>query len=454
MTQKKNAGQSSRRDFIKSSSMLVAGGAVGSSLSLARSAHAAGSDSMRVGLIGCGGRGRGAAVQALNASEGSRLTAMGDVFTDRLQEAYRTVKGRHKERVEVPEDRKFLGMDAYKRVLDSDCDFVILATPPGFRPLHFEAAVEAGKHVFMEKPVASDAFGVRRVLAAGDKAKEKGLAVAVGLQRRHERVYQEVIAELQNGAIGDINCIRVYWNGGGVWCRTREEFKPKTELEYQMRNWYYFNWLCGDHIVEQHIHNLDVGNWLMNDFPVEANGMGGREYRGSKNDLDKFRKDRGQAFDHFSIEYTFGNGAKMFSQCRHIPNCWNQVREYCHGSKGWADIHDGKIYGPDGKEIWRVKDARQKRNGHQVEHNDLFATLRGGDIPTPEYEYGAKSTMTAILGRMVAYSGQQIRWDDAINSKIQLADFDALSNFNDPAPVQPDENGDYPVAIPGVSQVI
>ena len=285
--QTKASHSANRRDFIKASSAVVAGAAA-TGVSIARGANAFGSDTIKIGLVGCGGRGSGAAVQAMNTTGGGvKLLAMGDVFGDRLQTSLRICKSRHSEKVDVPKDRQFVGFDAYKAVLDQDIDMVLLATPPGFRPLHFEQAVKAGKHVFMEKPVAVDAPGVRRVLKAGEMAKEKGLAVAVGLQRRHEVAYKETMEQLHNGAVGDIILGRAYWNGQGVWTRNRQP--DHTELEYQMRNWYYFNWLCGDHIDEQHIHNLDVMNWLFSGYPVSANGMGGRQVRTSNRHGPDFR---------------------------------------------------------------------------------------------------------------------------------------------------------------------
>ncbi len=435
---------SSRREFLRNGSRIaVAGAAVGSmivpKLSIARSAHAFGSDTVKIGLVGCGGRGTGASVHAMNTTSGNvELTAMADAFEDRLQNSLKTCAKEHADKVRVPEANQFVGFDGYQDVLASDIDMVILATPPGFRPLHFEAAVNAGKHVFMEKPVAVDAPGVRRVLAAGDLAKQKGLLVQVGLQRRHERAYRETIAELQNGAIGDLICTRVYWNGAGVWTRPRNA--EQTELEYQMRNWYYFNWICGDHIVEQHIHNLDVGNWLMNDYPVTANGMGGRQVR--------VGQDTGQIFDHHAVEFTYDNGHKMISQCRHMPDCWNSVSEHVHGSKGFADVSAGVIYDMDGNEIFKCKEGKGQREGHQQEHHDLFADLRNGILPN-ETEYGAKSTMTAIFGRLATYTGKELQWEDAINSEVSLADVDAFHGMNDAAPVKPDENGNYPIPVPG-----
>jgi predicted dehydrogenase len=426
----------SRRNFLKTSSLLVAGGAVASQLNVARAAHSFGSDTIKIGLIGAGGRGTGAAAQAMNTEGSVKLVAIGDVFPDRVQAAYRGLKSQHGDKVEVTKEKMFDGIDAYAKVLETDCDLVILATPPGFRPQHFEAAINAGKHVFMEKPVATDAPGVRRVLKATEEAKKKELAVAVGLQRRHERAYMEIISELQNGKIGDINFTRCYWNGAGVWTRPRQE--KQTELEYQMRNWYYFNWLCGDHIVEQHIHNLDVINWLKNGYPVKGQGQGGREVRTGP--------DSGQIFDHHMIEFTYADGSKMLSQCRHIPRCWDSVSEYAHGSLGNADIGGGRIYDLKGKMIWNTKAGR---NGHQVEHHDLFADLRKGVIPN-EGEWGAKSTMTAIFGRMCTYTGQEISWDEAIGSEVVLCDTDKLVDLNSPAPVLPNADGKYPCPVPGV----
>ena len=431
----------SRRKFIKKSSLLMAGGAVAGQLPFARSAHAFGSDEIRIGLVGCGGRGTGAASQAMNTEGKTRLVAMGDVFAERMQQSVRGLKGQHSDKVDVPEDRQFIGLDAYKKVLESDIDLVILATPPGFRPQHFEAAVNANKHVFMEKPVAVDPAGVRRVLKATEESKKKNLAVAVGLQRRHERSYMETIKRLQDGAIGDIIFTRAYWNGAGVWVRPRQE--GDTEMAYQMRNWYYFNWLCGDHIVEQHIHNLDVINWLKNGYPVAAQGQGGRQVRTGK--------EHGQIFDHHMIEFTYGDGSTMLSQCRHIPRTWNSVSEHAHGTEGSCDISGATIFNAKGDVDWRF--GRGGRNGHQQEHHDLFAVIRKGERPN-EGEYGALSSMTAIFGRMATYSGQRIKWDDALNSERVISPVDEFSSFNDVPPVTPDANGVYPVPMPGTTNVI
>jgi myo-inositol 2-dehydrogenase / D-chiro-inositol 1-dehydrogenase len=443
----------SRRSFLRASSLLMAGGAVAGGLSLSRSAHAFGGDEIKIGLIGCGSRGAGAVVQALNTAMKSdldtngsvKLTAMGDVFGDRLQSAYRSIRSKHAERVDVPGHRRFVGLDAYRQVLECDIDMVLLAAPPGFRPLHFEAAVEAGKHVFMEKPLGTDAPGLRRLLAASDEAKRKGLMVAVGLQRHHEPKYQETIARLQDGAIGDILFIRVYWNGSGAWVRPRQE--GQTELEYQLRNWYYFNWLSGDHLCEQHIHNLDVSNWLMGGPPSQCNGQGGRQVRTGA--------EYGQIFDHHFLEYTYPNGTKMFSQCRHIRGCWNRVSEHAHGTQGHADISNAKIYGRDGEMIFR---SNAGGDGHQREQDDLFQALRRGDIYN-EAESAAASTMTAIMGRMATYSGQTVTWDQAIGSELSLAHMDTLQSLDDPAPLQPLPQAaiteeSYPIAQPGKTNVL
>ena len=436
---KKQQSANHRRDFLKTGTAAVAAGVVATpGLSLARSAHVSGSDSVRVGLVGCGGRGTGAAIQALNTNSCAvNLVAAGDIFQDRLDGAVEGITIQHGEKVQIPDDQKFVGFDAFEKVLQSDVDLVILTTPPGFRPLHFEKAVEAGKHVFMEKPVAVDAPGVRRVLAANQIAREKDLLVQVGLQRRHEQAYIETISRLRDGAIGDINLMRCYWNSGGVWVNPRKD--DQTELEYQCRNWYYFNWLCGDHIVEQHIHNIDVCNWLKGDYPAFAQGQGGREVRTGK----QF----GQIFDHHMVEFTYPDGSTMLSQCRHIEGCDSNVSEHCQGSDGWANIGGGRIVDPGGMEIFT---SAGKRGGHQEEHHDLFRDLTAGRIPN-EGDYGALSTMTSIFGRMATYTGKRISWEDALNSDLVLCDVDALTSMDSPAPVQPDSEGRYPVPVPGKS---
>jgi myo-inositol 2-dehydrogenase / D-chiro-inositol 1-dehydrogenase len=435
-----------RREFLKGSTAAIVTSALAGSLSIARSAHAAGDDEIKIALIGCGGRGTGAANQALRTSGKVKLVAMADAFADRLEGSYKQLEKQEglQGKLDVPQERRFVGMDAYAKALDAGPDLVILATPPGFRPTHFEAAVNAGKHVFMEKPVATDATGVRRVLAAAEESMRKKLAVGVGLQRRHQAQYLETINRLHDGAIGEITDMRVYWNGTTPWVHSREDLEAKagrklSEMEYQMRNWYYFTWICGDHIVEQHIHNMDVGNWLKNAYPVKANGMGGCQVRKGK--------EYGETFDHHAVEFVYADGSRMFSQCRHIPGCWNSVSEHAQGTKGSADISSATINA--GGDAWRYRGS--KPDPYQVEHDDLFASIRAGS-PINEAEYGAKSTMTAILGRMCTYSGKELTWDEAINSEISLAPEE--NSFAATPKSLPDANGMYQLAVPGLTKVV
>ena len=410
-------------------------------------AQKARSETVRVGLVGCGGRGTGAATQVLNSQHNTELVAMADAFIDKVEGAHHRINKIHEKKVKVTKDTMFAGFDAYKHLMEQDLDLVVLATPPGFRPLHFEQAVNKGKHVFMEKPVAVDGPGVRRVLAANEIAKKKNLLVAIGLQRRHEPQYKETIKRLQDGAIGDILYMRAFWNGGGVWTRPRQA--DQTELQYQMRNWYYFNWLCGDHICEQHIHNLDVINWLKDGFPVEANGQGGREVRGNPAN-DAQATEHGEIFDHHFVEYKYADGTRMYSQCRHIRGCFNSVSEHAYGSKGESDINRSMILGKDG-DAWRF--SGQRLGGHQQEQLDLVDALAKGEIYN-EGDYGAKSTLTSILGRYATYSGKTVTWDQALNTKIELChELDNLT-WDSAAPIQPDNKGLYPTAVPGRSKVV
>ena len=450
MTDKKNT---SRRDFVKTTSTAAAAASVLSGLSAVQAAHTSFDETIRLGMIGCGGRCTGAAEQAMNTAGPTKLIAMCDAFQHRLDGSLKTLSRKHKDKVDVPAERQFTGIEGYKKLLETDIDLVLIATPPGFRPVHYEAAIKAGKHVFAEKPLAVDAAGVRRILAATEEAKKKDLLVQIGLQRRHERAYMETIQRLQDGAIGDIVAARAYWNGGGVWTRTRAQIgeilgRKPTEMEYQVNNWYYFNWLCGDHITEQHIHNLDVINWLMGGPPVKAQGQGGRQVRtGIEN---------GEIYDHHMVEFTYGdtpygNDAVMLSQCRHIRNCWNKVDEFCHGSNGSCHIGKAVIFDKNGNETWSY--GRGGRGGHQQEHHDLFADLRAGKRPN-EGEYGAHSTMTSILGRMCTYSGKEITWDDAINSKRIISPIDEFTNMEDEPPVKPNEDLSYSIPMPGTTKVL
>ena len=431
----------SRRDFLKTSSAVVGGTLLGG-LAVERGAHAAGSDELKIALIGCGGRGSGAADQALSTTGGTRLVAMADAFPDRLQDSLNNLKKQHSEKVQVSDDHRFVGFEAYKQAI-AMADVVILATPPGFRPIHFEEAVKQGKHIFMEKPVGTDATGVRRVLAAAQEAKKKNLKVGVGLQRHHQQGYLETIKRLHDGAIGDINSMRCYWNGTTPWVHPRAELEKRagrklTEMEYQMRNWYYFVWLCGDHICEQHIHNLDVINWVKQGHPVRAQGMGGVEVRKGP--------DYGEIFDHHAVEFEYKDGSRCFSYCRHINGCWDSVSEYAVGTKGSADISGHNIRGEN---AWRFKGGG--KNPYQQEHDDLFEAIRN-NTPYNEAENGAHSTMTSILGRMATYSGKMVEWDEAINSEVSVMPKSFAWDAEPPSKPRPD--GWYDHAVPGKTRVI
>ena len=444
---RQTAAGSSRRDFLKQSSSALAGGALTAAIS-AR-AYAAGDEMLKVALVGSGSRGTGAAAQAISTAGPVKLWAMADVFADKidmshkllnkgLEERYdRTPHGSYGEKMDVPPERRFVGFDAYKKAIDSGVDVVILATQPHFRAEHYEYAVKQGKHVFMEKPVATAAPSIRRLLAANEEAKKKNLKVVCGLQRHHTPVYEETMQRIKDGAVGKPVLLRCYWNSSAAG-KNPPRPKDMTEMEYQLRNPYCFTWLSGDHIVEQHVHNIDVCNWVMGTHPVEANGMGGRQFRNGR--------DNGEIFDHHAVEFTYADGTKMFSQCRHIPGCFNSVSEYVLGTKGSADISRGQIDGPN---KWRFRG--KKINPYQVEHDVLFDAIRN-DKPYNEVEYTAWSTMTAIMGRMATYSGKVIKWDEAINSSISLSP--EQYTWDAKPPVVADANGVYPCAIPGVTKVL
>ncbi|WP_051359727.1 Gfo/Idh/MocA family protein [Adhaeribacter aquaticus] len=433
----------SRRDFVKGSAAVL-GATLVSQLPFV-GAYAAGSDTLKLALIGCGGRGTGAAIQALSAKGNVKLVAMADAFRDRLDDSYKNISTKFngdKKLLDVPEKNKFAGFDGYKNAI-ALADVVILATPPGFRPIHFEEAVKAGKHIFMEKPVATDAPGIRRVLAAAEEAKKKNLKVVVGLQRRYQNAYLETIKRINDGAIGDVVSAQAYWNNAGVWVRPRQA--GQTEMEYQMRNWYYFNWLCGDHINEQHIHNLDVANWVKNGYPVSAQGMGGRQVR---NGID-----HGEIYDHHFVEYTYADGTMLNSQCRHMPNTMNRVEETFTGTKGRVVLSgDGKgiITDLKGTVLYNHR-AKNDPDPYQAEHDVFFAAIRN-NTPINNAEYGAKSTLTALMGRMATYSGQVIKWEEALNSEVSL--MPKIFAWDAETPTKPDATGRYPIPTPGITKVI
>ncbi len=427
----------SRRDFMKGSAALAGTFALGS-IPFSIKSKPLDDKPLKIALVGCGGRGTGAAVQALNVKQNVKLVAMADAFKDRLDSSLANIMQDPiaKNRVDVPDKRKFIGLDAYKKAID-ECDVAILTTPPGFRPLHLEYAISNNKHVFTEKPLATDAPGIRKVLALVDIASSKKLNVVVGLQRHYQVLYTELLKRIQDGMIGDITSGQVYWDSSGVWVKDREP--DMTELVYQMRNWYYFNWLCGDHIVEQHIHNIDVYNWFKNAYPVKAQGMGGREVRTGKQ--------YGEIYDHHYVEFTYPDGSVLNSQCRHIPGCMERVAEAFTGTKGRADS-TGTIYDLKGNILWKHRD-QDDPNPYQVEHDELFASIANGSVIN-NLEYGAKSTMTAIMGRMATYSGLELTWEQALNSEVKLMP-DSLTWESQP-PVMPDSNGFYPIAVPGVTK--
>jgi predicted dehydrogenase len=438
-----DASNNSRRKFVKQTATLA--GAWMASPLLSNANFFSGADNtIKVVLIGCGGRGTGAAMQALLSKQNVKLVAMADAFRDNLDKCYQSLTApaesaegqAAKSKIDVPEERKFTGFDAYLKAIPL-ADVVILATPPGFRPIHFEEAIRQNKHVFMEKPVATDPAGVQKVLATAAISKEKKLNVVVGLQRHYQNSYRELFK--RKDQIGDILSAQAWWNNDGVWVRPR---KPEqTEMEYQMRNWYYFVWLCGDHITEQHIHNLDVINWFKEGYPVKAQGMGGRQVRKGK--------DNGEIFDHHFVEFQYADGSILNSQCRHIPGTMSKVDELLVGTKGKIHCGAGRITDAHGNAVYQF-DRKTENNPYQTEHDELFAAIAKGEYKFADAENGAKSSMTSILGRMATYSGQVIEWDKTLSSGLDL--HPKVYDFAATPPVVPGTDGFYPVAIPGVTK--
>src|SRR5688500_6933861 len=429
----------SRREFVKQSS-LIAGGLFATKFAGANFFSGA-DDVIKIALVGCGGRGTGAATQALSTKQNVKLVAMADAFRDRLDDCYKAITSGDesatvKAKVDVPEDRKFTGFDGYLKAI-ALADVVILATPPGFRPIHFEEDIKQNKHVFMEKPVATDPAGIKRVLDAAEIAKQKKLNVVVGLQRRYQNSYRALYKK--KDTIEDITSAQVWWNNDGVWVNKRKY--GQTEMEYQMRNWYYFNWLCGDHITEQHIHNIDVMNWFKGAYPVKAQGMGGRQVRKGK--------DHGEIFDHHYVEFTYADGSILNSQCRHIPGTSSRVDEMLVGTKGVIRCDEATIKDPKGKELFRY-DKKAENNPYQTEHDELFAAIAKNEYKFADAENGAKSTMTAVMGRMATYSGKVMEWEKLLASGISI--MPKTFDWNALPPVVPDEDGKYPIAKPGVTK--
>lgn len=389
-----------RRDLLAGTAAATAGLMASKTFAFAQ-----GQERIKVGVIGCGGRGTGAALDSSAADDSVVIHAMGDLFPDRLEGSRNSLKNNLKERYQVTDDRAFSGFDAYKHVIATDCDIVILATPPGYRPLHLDEAVRKGKHVFMEKPVAVDGPGIRSVIESGKLAKQKGLAIVAGTQRRHDVAYVECMNRIHDGQMGDVVACYAYWNQGGLWAVKRES--NMSDVEWQLRNWLYFAWISGDHIVEQHIHNIDVCNWAMNAHPVKATSLAGREVR-----TDPLY---GHIFDHFATEYEYENGVKMLSMCRQIDGTSSRVSEHIVGSRGSSNANTNiKAYRP-----WRFEGDRP--NPYMLEHRNLINSIRNHRVLN-EAEQVAHSTLTAIMGRMSAYTGKEITWEQAMNSDHKLID--------------------------------
>ena len=444
MQHPKPLNSNQRREFVKTAG-LASGAILAAPLLSNANFYSGATDAIKVVLIGCGGRGTGAAVQALRSKQNVKLVAMADAFKDRIDSAYKAITGDLSEAgitgdisklIDVPEERKFVGFDAYKQAI-ALADVVILTTPPGFRPIHFEEAVNQNKHIFMEKPVATDPEGVKKVLAAAAVAKSKKLNVVVGLQRHYQNSYRELFK--RKDMIGEITSAQAWWNNDGVWVNQRKE--GQTEMEYQMRNWYYFNWLCGDHITEQHIHNIDVINWFKGAYPVKAQGMGGREVRKGK--------DNGEIFDHHYVEFHYADGSILNSQCRHIKNTMSKVDELIVGTKGKIFCGAANIRDHKGGLLYQF-DRKSENDPYQSEHDELFAAIAKGEYKFADAENGAKSTMTSILGRMATYSGKLVEWDKALNCGLNLQP--SAYNWNTLPQSLPDANGQYKIAVPGVTK--
>jgi predicted dehydrogenase len=399
-----------RRDVVRAGAALGAAAMV--SPAFASRLARGGSDAIRVGVIGCGGRGTGAAVNALEGDAGTRVVALADLFAERVASGLGHLSGldEYRGRVDVPEERRFVGFDAYRDLLAlPEVDLVILATPPHFRPIHFGAAVEAGKHVFMEKPAAADPAGVRRVIRAGEAAEAKGLSVVAGTQRRHQDNYLELMQRVKEGEIGEIVSARCWWNQGGLWVHERQP--EYSDMEWQCRNWLYFCWLSGDHICEQHVHNIDVINWAKGGPPVKASGMGGRQVRTH----EKY----GNIFDHFAVEFEYADGSVLTSLCRQIDGCAGKVAEAMQGTHGRAVSWHGFSSIEGGRSgNWRTQGAE---NPYTVEISNLLKSIRGSGPRLNESRQIAESTLTAIMGWMSAYTGKEVTWEQAMNSALDLA---------------------------------
>jgi predicted dehydrogenase len=394
------SSSTSRREFLQASA--VAGASLAA---LAGGVHAAGNDTLKVGLIGCGGRGGGAALQALRADKNVKLHALGDIFDDQLQDSLKGFKGSDQAaKVDVSPERCFIGFDAYKKVIDC-CDVVLLTTPPHFRPIHLAHAIEKNKHVFCEKPMGIDVPGVKKVVEACQEAKKKGLSVVSGFCWRYDHRKRETFKRVHEGAIGDLVTLQCTYNTGYLRMFPRKQ--EWSDAEWQLRNWLYFTWLSGDHIVEQAVHSLDKMNWAMqNEPPVSATALGGRQVRTSP--------DYGHVFDHFSVVYEYKNGVKMFHNCRQQEKCANDVTDYLYGTRGVCDVMKHTIKNGT---IWTSEAAENPM--YQTEHDELFASIRNGK-PINDGEWMTRSTLVAILGRTAAYTGQKVTWEQLMKANVDL----------------------------------
>lgn len=448
LTDKSDNDALSRRTFIRRSGGVLAGGAAAAAF-LARSAHAGENNTIKIALVGCGGRGTGAALNALSTKGPKKLVAMADVFENRLGSSIGQLAKEFPQDVDVPKERQFVGMDGYVKAIEAvgPGGLVLLATPPAFRPLHFERAVAQGRHVFMEKSFAVDAPGVRRVEKAGEEAAKKNLKVAGGLMSRHSTALEGAVKQIHDGAIGKVITLWAYREHGPVGFSPRAE--GMSELAHQIQNYSCFTWLNGGFILDWLIHNLDVCCWVKDAWPISAQGQGGRQTR----------KELDQLFDHYAVEYTFADGTRLFAQGRHMLNCWGFFGDVVHGQTGSAvlgeGISDPKIYKDhvtsSANMIWRHKG--ENPNSYQLEHDLLFDAIRQ-DKPYNEAARCAKAAMTGILGRMAAESGKEITWEAAYNSNLELAPgLDDLT-MESAAPVAPDAAGNYPVAMPGFSKAL
>lgn len=429
----------SRRDFLRKGTLTIASGAFMGALAANPVPRGVETKQLKIGLVGCGKRGTGAAFEALTASKAVKLVAMGDAFEDMLNDSYARIASSFKDQVDVPAERRFVGLDAYKKVIDA-CDIVLLATPPPFRPIHFESAIRANKHVFMEKPLAVDVPGFHKIQEIGELARQKKLNVVVGLQRRYNTASQEMIKKIHEGAIGEIRSLDVYYNVGAPKIHPRVE--GQTEMEYQLRNWRYFSWLWGGQIAGQAIHQIDVMNWVMQDYPVIARGSGGRQSFVGPN--------QGNTYDHFYVEYQYPNGVKMHMQSRTIDNCWKRMGFEIHGTKGYADERN-RIFDLKGNMIWRYREREETAGSTQLEQNAfIHALLEGGYLNNTDY--GARSTLTTIIGRMAAHSGQEIKMEEVLKSKLTLGPREF--SWDAKMPDMPGEDGNYEVPVPGKAKVI